>query len=345
MRRRSRFPGAARAATLAALAAASAPALADEKTAHVFLRESVGFTDAQVAAVDAGQVVVKALPVPDKPEIAAFGAVRVRGDAGRFFDSLRDVVASRRGPSVLEIGRFSVPPKMEDLAGLTLDDGDFKAARDCRPGHCDVKMASSAIERMHREIDWKAKDARARATDVLKKMLIDYVSAYLQGGTAAMATYVDRGSPLETSAEFEKLLAATSYLVQYVPAFHRYIADYPNGSLPGAENSFYWVKDKFGPKPTLSVYHATLWPNPEEAGRAVIAYKRIYASHYFRAGLDVRALVPATPDAFYVLDLYRVRIDPPTGLLSGVLLGKIRGGVEKGVDEGLKAAKERAEAR
>ncbi len=327
----------------AAALAVSATARADQATAHAFLRKSVAFTDAQVAAVDAGQVVTKALPSADKPEIAALGAVRVRGDVGVFLRQLRDEAAPRRGSSILERGRFSHPPKVEDLAGLTLEDGDFKAARECAPGDCDIKMARVAMERVRREIDWKAPDARARATDLMRRMLVDYVAAYMQGGTAEMATYVDKDRPLETPAEFRKLLAASPYLVEYVPAFHRYVEDFPRGALAGAEDEFYWTKDKFGPKPTICVYHTTTWPDPAESGRAVIASKQIYASHYFQAGLDVLALLPAGPGSFYLMDLYRVRIDPPTGMLSGVLLGKIRGGVEDGVAEGLRAARARAE--
>ena len=52
----------------------------------------------------------------------------------------------------------------------------------------------------------------------------------------------------------------------------------------------------------------------------------------------------ARPVRVYLMDLYRTRIDPPTGMLSGVILGKIRAGVEQGVAEGLKVAKSRAEA-
>jgi hypothetical protein len=330
---------------LGALFASASPSRADEAQAHSFLRTTVAFTDAEVAAVDAGEVVTKSLPSSDKPEIAAFGAVRLRGDVAACLGRLRDGVTSRRGPSVLAVGRFSRPPKVEDLAGLTLDDGDFKGARECRPGDCELKLARSAMEQMQREIDWKAPDAQARATAVLKSMLVDYVAAYMQGGTTAMAIYVDKDKPLDTPAEFRKLLAASPYLVQYVPAFYRYVEDYPKGTLEGAEDAFYWVKDKFGPKPTLSVYHTTIWANPAEAGRAIVASKQIYASHYFQAGLDVVALLPAGADAFYVFDVYRVRIDPPTGMLSGVILGKIRGGVEQGVADGLKTARARANAK
>jgi hypothetical protein len=51
----------------------------------------------------------------------------------------------------------------------------------------------------------------------------------------------------------------------------------------------------------------------------------------------------ATTPAFYLLDLYRTRIDPPTGMLSGMLLGKVKGGIEQGVSMNLQTAKARVE--
>lgn len=315
----------------------AAPAAAEETPARTFLRKVIGFSDAQIAAVEAGQVVTKQLPAADKPEIAAFGAVRLRGDAAALLRQIRrDVGVVRRSASILEIGRFSKPPRLEDLAGLTLDKGDFDAARECRPGDCRIKLARSAIERIQREVDWKARDAQTRATGLMKRMLVEYTAAYMQGGTAEMATYADKDRPLEAPAEFRKLLASSPYMMEYVPAFHRYVEDYPKATLEGAEDVFYWWKDKFAPKPTISIYHVTSWTNPERPV-TVIASKRIYASHYFQAGLDLVAIVAAPDGGFYLMDLYRVRIDPPTGVLSGVILGKIRGGIEQEVAEGLKA--------
>ena len=121
-----------------------------------------------------------------------------------------------------------------------------------------------------------------------------------------------------------------------MPALHQYVEEYPKASLAGAEDVFYWCRDKFAPKATISIYHVTSWLDPERPV-AVIASKRVYASHYFQAGLDLLAVVAAPQGGFYLMDLYRVRVDPPTGMLSGAILGKIRGGIEQGVAEGLRA--------
>jgi len=319
-----------------ALAGLASTAVADASRVVTFMRQAVGLTDAQIASVEAGEVVTKQLPAADKAEIAAFGAVRVRGDRAAFLRQAgSDVGRARKSGAILEIGRFSRPPRLEDLAGLTLDEDTFAAVRECKPGDCGIKLSRSAMEKIQGEVDWKAADARSRATHVLEEMLVDYTSAYMKGGTAEMATYADKQSPIETSAEFGKILTASPYLVEYVPELHRYAEEYPKASLSGAQDFFYWSKDKYAPKPTVSLFHVVIWNDPQR-DFAVIASKRIYASHYFRAGVELLAAVDAPDGGFYLMDLYRARIDPPTGILAGAITGKIRGGIEQAVGENLK---------
>jgi hypothetical protein len=319
-----------------ALAGAASTGADDANRAVAFMGEVIGFSPAQVASVEAGEVVTKQLPATDKSEIAAFGAVRVHGERAAFLRQLGASIGRSRRGDILEIGRLSRPPRVDDLAALTLDADALAAARECKPGDCAIKLSGSAMERIQGTIDWKAADAPQRAAQLVKEMLVDYTTAYMKGGTAAMATYEDKARPLESSAEFSNVLKASPYLVEYVPALHRYAEQYPAGSLPGAEDFFYWCKDKYAPKPTVSLFHVVIWNDPQR-DFAVIASKRIYASHYFRAGAELLAAVDAPGGGLYLMDLYRARIDPPTGMLSGAIMGKVRGGIEQAVGENLKA--------
>ncbi len=333
-----------RLAAAACLALTAASFAAEDDALHAFLKTKIGFGDQQLAALEQGKVVTKQLPAADKPEMPAFGAVKIGGDRETFLRRLAEALTSRRGGSVLEAGRFSDPPRLADLDGLSLEPGDFDAARKCKPGDCDLKLAKSAMARLGSEVQWGAPDARQKAAALMRQMLLEYLLAYKKGGTSEMATYADKDKQLETPAEFKKLLAASPYLLAYAPAFHRYVEEFPAGRLEGATDLFYWIKDKFGPKPTVSLHHVTIWRNPGAGVAALVSSKQIYASHYFQAGLELLALAQAK-DGFYLLDLFRARIDPPTGMLSGVLLGKIRGGIEDGVADSLKAAKARSEAK
>lgn len=95
------------------------------------------------------------------------------------------------------------------------------------------------------------------------------------------------------------------------------------------------------------MFHLTLWKDPSDPKRVLIASKQIYASHYIRVGLDLTALVdaPAGQPGFYLMDLFRGRIDPPGGMLAGVILGKIRGSIESSLGESLATAKAKLETR
>jgi len=52
---------------------------AQEPPPRPFLRKVIQLDDAQLAAVERGEVVTKLLPTTDKPEIAAFGVVKTAG--------------------------------------------------------------------------------------------------------------------------------------------------------------------------------------------------------------------------------------------------------------------------
>ena len=112
----------------AALMAATMPATAEDTAVRTFLRRTIGLTDAQVAEIDSGRVVTRQLQGADKPEMAAFGAVRVAAKKDVYLDRLRDVAVFRKGPSTIQIGRFHTPPVIADL-----DSSPSRTATSTRP--------------------------------------------------------------------------------------------------------------------------------------------------------------------------------------------------------------------
>jgi len=334
-------------ALLVASPSAKGQGPAGEPPPRPFLRKVIQLTDDQLARIEKGEVVTKQLPSPEKAEIAAFGAIKLKGTVAALRERMRDFQSFRKVPQIPEIGRFSSPPRVEDLQGLTLPEDDIDALRRCKPGKCDVKIGTSGLFAFA-ALDWKAPDARARAAALVKEQMAAYARAYAAGGTDAMGVTVDKSQPKALSAEFRTLLRNSPYLVEYVPAFHQYLAGYPNGSLPDTEDVLFWTKDTFGLKPVVSMYHATV--HMPQGGRGlIVATKTLYASHFFNAALEVMAALPAPDTAggpsLYLLNLYRTRIDPPTGMLSGVLMGKVRGGIEEGVALNLQTAKKRVEGK
>jgi hypothetical protein len=157
-----------------------------------------------------------------------------------------------------------------------------------------------------------------------------------------MGNVLDKKQEKSRAQEYRTLLANSPYLVDYVKEFNDYLAAWPKGKLAGTEDVLYWAKDTFGLKPVVSAYHATIYRSPRGT---LIANKLLGATHFFNASLEILAAVPtADGKGLYLLNLYRTRIDPPTGMLGGVLMGKVRDGIQTGVKENLKMARERLAA-
>jgi hypothetical protein len=324
---------------LAVLAPVVAPA--QEAPPRPFLRKVIQLDDAQLAAVEKGEVVTKLLPTTDKTEIAAFGVVKTAGTVDQLVKLARDVKKFRQVPQIPEMGYFSTPAKIEDLKGLNHPPDDIAALKRCKPGSCDVKLGTKGLE-MVSKINWSAPDAEKQAVAIFNQAVVDYVTAYQQGGTEAMGSVLDKKQEKSRAQEYRTLLANSPYLADYVKEFNDYLVAWPKGKLAGADDVLYWAKDTFGLKPVVSAYHATFYKSPRGA---MISTKLLGATHFFNASLEMLAGVP-TPDGkgLYLLNLYRTRIDPPTGMLGGVLMGKVRGGIETGVQENLKMARERLAA-
>ena len=89
--------------SLSCLLALAAPAAtsAQEAPPRPFLRKVIQLDDAQLAAMEKGEVVTKMLPTTDKAEIAAFGVVKAIGTVDKLLNPRQrraEVPAGARDP-------------------------------------------------------------------------------------------------------------------------------------------------------------------------------------------------------------------------------------------------------
>jgi len=285
------------------------------------LRQELGFSAADVRALDAGAAVIRSLDTRVREELAHVGVVYIGAPTQRFIERFRDIERFESGPGIPQIGRFGRPPRPEDLAPLTLPAKDVASLENCRPGDCGVKLSAAAIERFRTDVDWTSPNAAGQANAVAREMLLDLVRAYQADGNAALGHYDDGGEPLLVAEQFRALLASGDPLPAPVPALIAYLDDYPRGRPAGVEDFFYWAVVDFGLKPTLRVNHVTIYPlaaGLPSGARYAIAIKQLYASHYFHTTLELRFLIDddrrAGRGGFYLVSITRSRNDGMTGL-------------------------------
>ncbi len=298
------------------------------------LRAFASLTADQWQAVKRGDVQARVLDTQEKREVAVVGVAHLRASTTCFVTKFQDIETFKKNPAVLRIRKFAPPVGPQDLEGFSLETRDLADLPNCRIGNCNVKLPAGAIERLSRDVDWSRSDKDIRAQSVIREELLRYIEAYLHGGDSALIEYHDKKNSVRLAREFRGVLDARPDLGEFVPEFREYLAQYPGEPLPGVHEFFYWSTESFGLKPVASITHVYVYVQP---GRAAIASKQIYASHYFDASLGLAAALDDPGDAsnpgMYLVYLNRSRIDLLGGFFGGlrraILRGRLRDGMRK----------------
>jgi hypothetical protein len=320
----------------------------NERTVEQFFREYVGLNDEEIAQIRSGKAVAKILDSPTADEVFVFGAVYVQSNPDDYLRLASDVDSLRKLPNYLAIQKFSDPPRLSDLDGLTLEADDIQKLKTCKPGHCEVQLPSDAMEAFQRSVEWSAQDAAAQVNRLAKQMVLDAVLHYQQGGDAALGTYRDKDHPANVADTFQSLLSRSKALPVYLPELDRYLLDYPNAESKDIESQFYWEKVNFGLKPTIRVIQAIVYRGASATDPAyAVALKQLYASHYFETALDITVCVRDEENqkhpGIYLITLKGSQQAGLTGLKGGIVrkvaVDKTRSSLEKA----LAAIKEKLE--
>jgi hypothetical protein len=310
---------------LSAGCAAAAQGLDIEPEVRAALTRLLRFSAGDLAAARRGEVVKHGLPSRAPGEIAVTGAVRIAAPKEAFFARVRDIATFKSGPDVLQIGRFSSPPVLEDLAALTIDADDFDV-RSCRVGDCGIRLPAAAIERFAREVDGKAPDAQARAAALFKQILLERVTAYLAGADRA-TQYDDGEKPIRPYAEYEGIVAGMPELGALMPS-----------SSAAEEEFLYWSKEKFGVAPFVTVTQVRM--ACRSAATCLMTTRDVYSSRYLDASVALAIATDAgTPDAFYLVYDNRSRANALKGALGGLRRSLAERRARGGLEESLKSIK------
>ena len=290
---------------------------------HALLRTVAGFSNADLARLDSGVPIARALDT-ERREVAIVGAVRVHASRDRLLARYRDISNLQSSDIVLQIGRISPEPRPEDFQALNFEAYDLDTISKCEPGDCGVRLSTAQLASFRRDVNWQAADGRQQAGTLWRRLLAEYATGYLARG--ALADYRNKAEPLNVADEFTVIFSESGPLAAAAPEFLAYLQQFPRAQLPNVENILYWSKDDFGLRPVTSITHLALSAPPRESGRpAAIGTRQIYATHYFDAALGVTLAFDDGASGFYMVVVNRAR----TRSLASFSRAIVRGIVER----------------
>ena len=304
-----------------------------------YVARYVKLTAAEQAQLQQGQPVTRLLDDADPArEVSIFGIVWISAPMTRYLDALRNIEQFERGENFMVTKKISTPPRLEDFAALRLPPDDVADLRTCKVGACEIKLSEAALQRLRKEVDWSKPTAAADAEQLARRVALDYVNGYLEGGNARLAVYRDSSRPTFVSQELGSMIERMPSLTEYLPDLKKYLLEYPRATLPRSESFLYWQEAKFGLKPTIRINHLTI---AEEPTHVAVVNKMLYATHYFWTALELRVLVPDAKrgQGFWFASVNRSRSDGLSGFVGSMIRGKVRGEAEKGMQSALRNTK------
>jgi hypothetical protein len=260
--------------------AARPPAAVDDP--FDFFGPDITLSAADHRALDRGEALVHLLPSHDR-EAAVFVAMPVHATAGRLIAWMRNIVDLKKSPVVQSIGRFSAPPRVEDLAGLRLDSDDLDTIRSCKPSSCGIKLRPDEIEDLQRGFG-RSRGASDAVQEAFRRIVVARVAAYERSGAASPAD-----------------------------------ALWDAGSVSDVDSFTYWSKEQFSGKPIVSATHVRLLTSSDPAmPEVIVAEDQIFATHYIDASTSVTAMLRGDRTK-YLAYLNRSRVDVLGGIFGGVV--------------------------
>jgi len=309
-----------------------------------FFQPTVTVSAAQRDALKSGNPITEMLPARGK-EDAVFVAVPVAIDDSRLIAWERRIEDLKKGKYVLAVGRFSSPPRIEDLATLELDHNDIEDIRKCRQGSCQLKLSAPEMQQLQ-GADQTTDDAAAIGTvqDVFRHIILNRVQLYIRNGQ--IPAYEDEHTPAHPDVRFASVLEHTPFITKHTPDLAEYLLHYPAKPIAGMETFFYWSKERVVGKAIISVTQVNIVRHREVGvPQALIVNRDIYSSHYINASLSVTALVQGpAPPSNYLVYINRTEVDILHGILEGFIRKAMHHRVKDDSLQELQAYKERLES-
>ena len=288
-----------------------------------FFQPSLTLTASERAQLGSGSPFARVLQTKGL-EVAVFAVAPVSVDGDRLVAWEQQIEEFKKSSYVLSIGRFSDPPRIEDLANLELDSGDVAAIRSCRPGSCALKLSAAEMTQLKRSVEHAKGDQESSVQQAFRAVVLNRVRQYLANGQ--IPPEEDHHEQVERSSQFAMLLDHTPFLTNGLPQFAKKVRDYPGSRDPGVESFLYWSKERSARKAIISVTHINI-VRPHSAGLpdTLIVGRDIFSTHYVNASLSVMALMPGSNHTNYLVYLNRTEVD----VLDSMFGGMIRRSIER----------------
>ena len=261
------------------------------------LGKALGFTDAEVARIEAGEIVSKDLKEVSDKELAGVVAVY-------FKKPLNEIAELAMQAKILETDKKTqafhtwepAAPTDEAFAGLKLAATETHEAKLFARASAGGKLNLSAAEiEQFRQVPGNPAAVSAQ----LQTMLKARYEAYRKSGLSGIAPYARGGSETASPAHELELAIKETMKGSRLPVFYQSVLDYPAKPVAKVEHRFFWIKQEVEDRPTFILSHRS---SLQGTNAALLVEEQFYVGHSYNANVVVAGALSVTGGSlvFYV---------------------------------------------
>jgi len=276
------------------------------------LAKALGFTAAEIAQIEAGEIVSKDLKEGSEKELAGVVAVFFKKPVGELVESALQGKTLESDKRIQAFHGWAPDASADEVfAGLGLEASESDEAKAFRGASAGQKLNLSTSEiAQFRQVgrEPKALDAQLQA------MLRARYEAYRQSGLKGIVLYARGGGKTASPGNELALAIRETMPMARRQDYFQALLDYPANPLPAVEHRFYWFKQEVEGRPTFILAHRA---SRQSANAALLTEEQYYVGHSYNSNLVVAGglQVQGGTLVFYI---NRTFTDQVTGFASGL---------------------------
>jgi len=200
-------------------------------------------------------------------------------------------------PQVQSFGEPSGSGSLADFAKLTITDDEAQALTNAKAGE-KLNLSTAEIAAFRA----LAGSPTGAVQEQLRRMLLARYQAYRASGLSGIAPY-DRGDgkTSQFASDLRKASQAAQVLTQYLPGFQKVLLGYPQATMAGMQDRFFWFKSNIHGETTYVLAHILAAP---EGSARVVTRREYYVSTGYNGEETVGALLPVQEGTVVVSNVH-----------------------------------------
>ena len=185
-------------------------------------------------------------------------------------------------------GNISQPGSVADFAGVKLVPGGSAVAK--------AYISASGGDKLNLSTEeiaaFNALKSQSEPTNAveqqLRTMLLARYQAYRSSGLAGIKPYDRGGKSSDPAADLRKASEAP-VLKKFSPAVHKVLTGYPQATVTGLKENFFWVNNKIDDLPTVALTHLLL---AAEGTSRIVIQRQFYVGRSYNAEQAIAGFFP-----------------------------------------------------